>query len=167
MGYPIWNRRRFLRTAAGTAGFLAAMPYLNAAEALTDARPLKVGLVGCGGRGLGAMKNALDADPGTVVWALADVFRERIDFGSNLLTEQYGSRVQLDKSRLFDGLDGYKKLLQTDIDVVLLCTPSVRSIWRRPLTPASTFMRRSPWRWMFPACFPCWSPRVWQSLRIW
>ena len=88
MGYPIWNRRRFLRTAAGTAGFLAAMPYLNAAEALTDARPLKVGLVGCGGRGLGAMKNALDADPGTVVWALADVFRERIDFGSNLLTEQ-------------------------------------------------------------------------------
>lgn len=123
MGYPIWNRRRFLRTAAGTAGFLAAMPYLNAAEALTDARPLKVGLVGCGGRGLGAMKNALDADPGTVVWALADVFQERIDFGSNLLTEQYGSRVQLDKSRLFDGLDGYKKLLQTDIDVVLLCTP--------------------------------------------
>ena len=67
------------------------MPCLNAAEALTDARPLKVGLVGCGGRGLGAMKNALDADPGTVVWALADVFRERIDFGSNLLTEQYGS----------------------------------------------------------------------------
>lgn len=99
------------------------MPCLNAAEALTDSRPLKVGLVGCGGRGLGAMKNALDADPGTVVWALADVFRERIDFGSNLLTEQYGSRVQLDKSRLFDGLDGYKKLLQTDIDVVLLCTP--------------------------------------------
>ena len=46
-----------MRTAAGTAGFLAAMPYLNAAEALTDARPLKVGLVGCGGRGLGAMKN--------------------------------------------------------------------------------------------------------------
>ena len=141
------------------------MPCLNAAEALTDARPLKVGLVGCGGRGLGAMKNALDADPGTVVWALADVFRERIDFGSNLLTEQYGSRVQLDKSRLFDGLDGYKKLLQTDIDVVLLCTPPAF----RPehLAAASTFMRRSPWRWTFPACFPCWSPRVWQSLKIW
>lgn len=119
----IWNRRDFLKTAAGTAGFLAAMPYLNAAEALTDTKPLKVGLVGCGGRGLGAMKNALDADPGTVVWALADVFQERIDFGAKLLAEQYGSRVRLDKSRLFNGLDGYKKLLQTDIDVVLLCTP--------------------------------------------
>ena len=71
MGYPIWNRRRFLKTAAGTAGFLAAMPCLNAAEVFTDTKPLKVGLVGCGGRGLGAMKNALDADPGTMVLALA------------------------------------------------------------------------------------------------
>lgn len=145
------------------------MPCLNAAEALTDARPLKVGLVGCGGRGLGAMKNALDADPGTVVWALADVFRERIDFGSNLLTEQYGSRVQLDKSRLFDGLDGYKKLLQTDIDVVLLCTPPAF----RPehlaaaIDAGKHIYAEKPWRWTFPACFPCWSPRVWQSLKIW
>ncbi|WP_295980789.1 twin-arginine translocation signal domain-containing protein, partial [uncultured Akkermansia sp.] len=79
MGSSIWNRRDFLKTAAGAAGFLAAMPCLNAAEAPADAKPLKVGLVGCGGRGLGAMKNALDADPGTVVWALADVFQERLD----------------------------------------------------------------------------------------
>ena len=89
MGAPIWNRRNFLKTAAGTAGFLMAAPYVNAAEPFTDARPLKVGLVGCGGRGLGAMKNALDADPGTVVWALADVFEERTVFGARLLTEQY------------------------------------------------------------------------------
>lgn len=123
MGYPIWNRRRFLKTAAGTAGFLAVMPCLNAEEALTNAKPLKVGLVGCGGRGLGAMKNALDADPGTIAWALADVFQERIDFGAKLLAEQYGNRARLDRSRLFSGLDSYKKLLQTDIDVVLLCTP--------------------------------------------
>ena len=123
MGSSIWNRRDFLKTAAGTAGFLAAMPCLNAAEVFTDTKPLKVGLVGCGGRGLGAMKNALDADPGTMVWALADVFQERIDFGAKLLVEQYGNRAQLDRSRLFSGLDSYKRLLQTDIDVVLLCTP--------------------------------------------
>ncbi|QWP33137.1 Gfo/Idh/MocA family oxidoreductase [Akkermansia muciniphila] len=123
MGYPIWNRRRFLKTAAGTAGFLAVMPCLNAEEALTNTKPLKVGLVGCGGRGLGAMKNALDADPGTIAWALADVFQERIDFGAKLLAEQYGNRARLDRSRLFSGLDSYKRLLQTDIDVVLLCTP--------------------------------------------
>ena len=68
-----------MKTAAGTAGFLAAMPCLNAAEVFTDTKPLKVGLVGCGGRGLGAMKNALDADPGTMVWALADVFQARVE----------------------------------------------------------------------------------------
>ncbi len=67
------------------------MPCLNAEEALTNAKPLKVGLVGCGGRGLGAMKNALDADLGTIAWALADVFQERIDFGAKLLAEQYGN----------------------------------------------------------------------------
>ena len=99
------------------------MPCLNAEEALTNTKPLKVGLVGCGGRGLGAMKNALDADPGTIAWALADVFQERIDFGAKLLAEQYGNRARLDRSRLFSGLDSYKRLLQTDIDVVLLCTP--------------------------------------------
>lgn len=69
------------------------------------------------------MKNALDADPGTIAWALADVFQERIDFGAKLLAEQYGNRARLDRSRLFSGLDSYKRLLQTDIDVVLLCTP--------------------------------------------
>ena len=95
MGAPIWNRRNFLKTAAGTAGFLMAAPYVNAAESFTDARPLKVGLVGCGGRGLGAMKNALDADPGTVVWALADVFEERTGFGASLLTEQYLSLIHI------------------------------------------------------------------------
>lgn len=40
-----------------------------------------------------------------------------------MLAEQYGNRARLDRSRLFSGLDSYKKLLQTDIDVVLLCTP--------------------------------------------
>lgn len=145
------------------------MPCLNAEEALTNAKPLKVGLVGCGGRGLGAMKNALDADPGTIAWALADVFQERIDFGAKLLAEQYGNRARLDRSRLFSGLDSYKRLLQTDIDVVLLCTPpaSVRNIWRRPLTPANIFMRKNPWRWTFPACFPYWNPHGWQNSKIW
>lgn len=123
MSSPIWNRRHFLKTAAGAAGFLAAAPYISAAAGLSDARPLKVGLVGCGGRGLGAMKNALDADPGTIAWALADVFEERIDCGVKVLTEEYGGRVQVDKSRMFEGLEGYRQLLQTDVDVVLLCTP--------------------------------------------
>lgn len=169
MGYPIWNRRRFLKTAAGTAGFLAFMPCLNAEEALTNAKPLKVGLVGCGGRGLGAMKNALDADPGTIAWALADVFQERIDFGAKLLAEQYGNRAQLDRSRLFSGLDSYKRLLQTDIDVVLLCTPpAFRPEHLAAAVDASKHIyAENLWQWTFPACFPYWNPHGWQNSKIW
>lgn len=100
-----------------------AAPYVNAAEPFTDARPLKVGLVGCGGPWAGSHEKRAGRRSGTVVWALADVFEERTVFGARLLTEQYGPRMQADKSRMFHGLDGYRKLLQTDIDVVLLCTP--------------------------------------------
>lgn len=141
------------------------MPCLNAEEALTNAKPLKVGLVGCGGRGLGAMKNALDADPGTIAWALADVFQERIDFGAKLLAEQYGNRAQLDRSRLFSGLDSYKRLLQTDIDVVLLCTPpAFRPEHLAAAVDASKHIyAENLWQWTFPACFPYWNPHGWQN----
>lgn len=123
MGGNIWNRRHFLKQTAGTLGYLSLAPYLHAALPQTDNRILKIGLVGCGGRGLGAIQNALDADPNTIVWALADVFEERTKIGNELLTKQYSGRVQLDKSRIFHGLDCYKKILETDIDIVLLCTP--------------------------------------------
>ncbi len=127
MGLSNRNRRDFLKTAAGAAGFLALAPYLASAQdlapVLSGGKPIKVGLVGCGGRGLGAMKNALEATPNTQVWALADVFPERTEFGIRVLTEEFGDRVKVDKSRCFHGLEGYKKLLETDIDVVLLCTP--------------------------------------------
>ncbi|MEG0025485.1 MAG: Gfo/Idh/MocA family oxidoreductase [Akkermansia sp.] len=117
------HRRQFLKTAAGAAGFLLATPYLAKAQEALISRPIKVGLVGCGGRGLGAIRNALEADSSVIVWALADAFKERIDFGSSLLQQQFSGRMQADASRCFVGLDAYQKLLATDIDVVLLCTP--------------------------------------------
>lgn len=123
MAESFFHRRQFLKTAAGAAGFLIAAPYLSKAQEALISRPIKVGLVGCGGRGLGAMKNALDADPSTIVWSLADAFQERVDFGSRLLHEQYAGRMQAPPERRFTGLDAYLKLMETDIDVVLLCTP--------------------------------------------
>ena len=123
MPESFFHRRQFLKTAAGAAGFLLAAPYLAKAQEALISRPIKVGLVGCGGRGLGAMKNALDADSSTIVWALADAFQERVDFGSQLLDKQYGGRMQASAERRFVGLDSYLKLMETDIDVVLLCSP--------------------------------------------
>lgn len=116
-------RRSFLKTAAGTAGFLLAAPHVVRAQEAFPTKVLKIGLIGCGGRGLGAIRNALDADSDTVVWALADAFQERVDFGANLVKEQYGGRMQAEPSRRFIGLDAYQKLLAEPVDVVLLCTP--------------------------------------------
>lgn len=125
-----FNRRNFLRTLSGAAGLLLATPVVNSlAQAApvggipTISKMIKVGLVGCGGRGLGAIKDALDADPNVVVWSLGDVFPERIGFSIDLLIKQFGPRVQVDKSRQFVGLDSYQGVIGSDIDVVLLCTP--------------------------------------------
>ena len=124
MSQDTMQRRRFLKTATATAGFLLAAPYLGrAASDSLPAKTLKIGLVGCGGRGLGAVRNALDADPNVVVWALADAFQERLDFGAKLLKEQYGGRMQAETARQFVGLDAYRNLLEEPVDVVLLCTP--------------------------------------------
>lgn len=120
-------RRDFLKTTAlGAAGlFLAATPLARALGA-EPGQPIKVGIVGCGGRGMGAAADALEGDPGVVIWGLADVFSEQITHGIELLTKQYGeARVQVPADRRFDGLDGYKKLLQSDIDLVILATPPV------------------------------------------
>lgn len=125
MSERLFQRRDFLKTTAGAAGFLMAAPFIARSDERAVRPVLKVGLVGCGGRGLGAVRNALDADPDVVVWSLADVFRERIDFSVNLLTGQYGARMQADASRCHVGLDSYRKLLNSGVDVVLLCTPPV------------------------------------------
>jgi predicted dehydrogenase len=121
---PRTNRRSFLeRTAAGSLAGAAVLGGPHVLCGATDNRRLKIGLVGCGGRGTGAAKNALDADPNVELAALADVFADRVERTHKLLTTGFGSRVNVAKTRQFVGLDAYQKLLETDIDLVLLATP--------------------------------------------
>ena len=72
------TRRDFVAagTAAGIA--LAAAPRASVAQDASKP-PLKVALVGCGGRGTGAADQALRADPGVILWAVADAFPDRMD----------------------------------------------------------------------------------------
>lgn len=118
-------RRQFLKTAAlGTAGlFLSSRMF---AQEEQSSSPVKVGIIGCGGRGMGAATDALDADPGAVIWAMADVFEEQMTKGVDLLNTQYPeSRISCPPERRFSGLDGYKRLLQSGVDLVLHCAPPV------------------------------------------
>ena len=121
------TRREFLKTSTvALAGALAgpaaaAMPMRVASRADT----IKVGLIGCGGRGTGAASQALRADPGVVLVAMGDVLQSQIDKSLAALKAEpdIAPRVQVKPAQMFVGLDCYLKVLASGVDVVLLASP--------------------------------------------
>lgn len=118
------SRRNFFK--AGSAGALLA-----SAPALLKGAPagqaIKVGLVGCGGRGTGAASQALHADDYSTLTAVADVSQDRIDACLDTLRKEQGdkaaTKIAVDKPKQFVGLDAFQQLIHSDVDVVLLATP--------------------------------------------
>ncbi len=120
MSIPSQSRRAFM-ISGGAA--LAGMTLASRAARAASAEELKLGLIGCGGRGTGAMQNALLADPNTRLVAMADGFADRIeDSLKSLMKGPAKDRVSVDDGHKFAGLDGYKKLIEM-CDVVVLATP--------------------------------------------
>ena len=120
------SRRSFLKTSttAAIGGSLfsqLAPPAVHAAGNNT----LRLGLVGCGGRGTGAARQALVADPDTQLVAMGEAFEDRLQASLKTLGHQadVASRVKVDSSRQHVGFDAYKKVIESDVDVVLLATP--------------------------------------------
>jgi hypothetical protein len=113
------SRRDFVKTAAATVAATGAFPYFARGQAAD--RPLKIGIVGCGGRGTGAGHDAMNADPNVKVVALADVFKDRVEGCRKSLTDK--GRTEIKNENCFVGFDAYQKLLQTDVDYVILATP--------------------------------------------
>lgn len=115
------HSRRDFMIAGGAA--LAGMTLASRAARAASAEELKLGLIGCGGRGTGAMQNALLADPNTRLVAMADGFADRIEESLKSLKKGPAKdRVSVDDGGKFSGLDGYKKLLEM-CDVVVLAAP--------------------------------------------
>src|SRR6188768_2501332 len=96
------NRRTFLKTAAGIST-LALAPKLFAAHP-AGSDEIKVGVVGCGGRGTGAAVNALDADPSVRIVALGDLFKDKLDASRDNLAKR-GDRGTVPAERCFVGFD--------------------------------------------------------------
>ena len=94
------------------------IPVLN--DKADDGKELKVGLVGCGGRGSGAIYNLLNAANGIKVVALGDTFADRVNDIKGRLAKD-GHVVADDKC--FVGFDAYKKVIDSGIDMVILTTP--------------------------------------------
>jgi predicted dehydrogenase len=116
------ERRDFLKKTGTAAGVIAAgFPGIISGQTVTNA--LKVGLVGSGGRGLGAVGQALSADPYAELTALADIDDAIVERAATRLkgSTRFGERVKIDHA--VSGLDAYDKVINSGVDVVLLATP--------------------------------------------
>jgi predicted dehydrogenase len=119
------TRREFLARSAGfTAGLVGGLGLAQSARGGAGDE-LKIGLVGCGGRGTGAAIDALSTRGPIRLVAMGDVFPDRLSSSLDRLkaNKNVGARIGVPDDRRFVGFDAYQKVLATDIDVVMLATP--------------------------------------------
>ena len=122
------SRRGFITTSAAAtvgAGLALNSQVAKTAHVAGD-DTLKVGLVGCGGRGRGSAIQALKADPNTRLIALGDAFENQIESSLELFDSHGGdasSRINVSRDHCFAGFDAYRKVIDSGVDVVLLAAP--------------------------------------------
>lgn len=116
------SRRDFLKTSVALGGSAALLPLARSAHAAGD-DAIKVGLIGCGGRGSGAALQALSADKGAKLVAMADIFDDHLRAARTNLKKQCPDQVAVDDDRCFVGFDGYQGVVEA-ADVVLIACAS-------------------------------------------
>ena len=120
-GIPGLTRREVIKTAS-LASLAAAIP--GGVFAAGTSERVKVGLIGCGGRGTGAAVDAVNASPDVVIAAMGDVFPDQLKWSTGQLKEKVpADRLVVTPETSFVGFDAYQKVLATDVDVVILATP--------------------------------------------
>lgn len=118
------SRRQFLRAGGALAAAGSTIPVALGARLASDSKEtLKIGLVGCGGRGGGAATNALRADPNVKLVALADAFPDQLTNKLKSLQSRtdIADRIDVPEDRQYVGFDAYKDVID-QVDVVLLAT---------------------------------------------
>jgi predicted dehydrogenase len=129
------TRRSFLAATAAVAGVplvvKAAAPTAVAAElpllvpaVHNNAKPMRVGLIGCGGRGTGAAVDLLSASPELELWSVGDMFQDRVDGSLSSIRgeKDVAARVNVATERQFLGFDAYQKVIDSGVDIVIAAT---------------------------------------------
>ena len=139
------KRREFLTAAAGSSLLIGGPSILDSCttnekngqftlltneelklppslDRAPSGKALRFGLVGCGGRGSGAAMNLLNAGDGLTIVAIADLLPDRLESCKTLLNEQGKQNITEDK--MFLGFDAYRKVLDCDIDAVIIAVAS-------------------------------------------
>tara|TARA_R110000796_G_scaffold35098_2_gene90515 strand:- start:89526 stop:90833 length:1308 start_codon:yes stop_codon:yes gene_type:complete len=118
------SRRTFVKTSAKTlaAGMVFShLPIFSSANVLGQEK-IKLGLVGCGGRGTGAIFQALTASKSVQLVAMGDVFKHELDNSLQQVATKFSDQVAVPKERQFLGLDAFEKVI-AECDAVILATP--------------------------------------------
>ncbi len=119
------SRRDFLKAGAA-ATVLAASGNYAFAQASDE---IRIGLIGCGGRGSGAARDAINGSQNVKIVALGDVFQDRLEgcFNGLLKTAEESAelkaKIGVTKEKCFVGFDAYKKVIASGVDMVILATP--------------------------------------------
>ncbi len=118
------TRRRFLGRSASVAAAAAAGPAVLARSVhAAGSDEIRVALIGCGGRGVGAAANCLSVPGNMKLVAVADAFEGPARSAAERLAAQYGEKVDVPPERILTGFDGYQRAIESDVDLVLLVTP--------------------------------------------
>lgn len=121
-----WSRRDVVKAGAAIGVGSLISPAFAAGVTRRADDTIRVGVIGCGGRGTGAAANAIEAHPAVRIVALADLFQDRVagSWGYLVDREDASERVDIPMERVFHGFDAYQKLLAIkEIDYVILATP--------------------------------------------
>lgn len=129
------SRRTFVQAGAATAAAVSAGLALPgrlramARPSSSSAETIRIGLVGCGGRGTGAARDAMRASERVELVAMGDLFPDRLATARENLakavaaTPALAAKYRVTDERCFTGFDAYQKVLASDVDLVILATP--------------------------------------------
>lgn len=125
MSNPNPSRRDFLQTSTTAALSAAAIAQLSLSSGVYAAGDdvIKIGLVGCGGRGTGAAGQALSTEGNVKLVAMGDAFADSLNGSLNNLKNQHKDRVAVEDSHKYVGFDAYKQVIDSGVDLVILATP--------------------------------------------
>ncbi|MBI2614082.1 MAG: Gfo/Idh/MocA family oxidoreductase [Gemmatimonadetes bacterium] len=116
------SRRDFVRTTAAAVGASSALGAMPSFAWAKGSDVIRVGLIGCGGRGTGAAGDIVAADAGAEMVAMGDLFQDRLAKAQAQLAEKIGPKLRLE-DRAFVGFEAYRQVIDSGVDLVILATP--------------------------------------------
>jgi len=115
------SRRDFIKTS--TAVSLAALTSGTGRMFAAGSDKMRVGIIGCGGRGTGAAINCLDSADGVEIVAIGDLFRDSVDSSLEKMREKHNDKVKVTSDTCFTGFSAYKKVIACDVNLIIMAPP--------------------------------------------